>query len=214
MPGTQKTPTDFAHNLRQRRKECGWTQKKLADMVGVTTQTISEYERATVGDHKGKKPTLDNAIAIAKALSVSLDSLCGTEPISEKRFGDIAREMIYMLSVNGIEYAEYPMPDEGTEGKFPSEKYKRIEYRYAHCPALIVTDSQLKTFLSQWHQLVPLLQEGALSREIYEDWIANKFEKLNRHTAISNGITDPYVIPDIDEEAMEAREEIKGKPDF
>ena len=61
----------FAERLKEERQKKNMTQAKLAEIAGVSTQTISSYEKG------GKSPNLDNAAAIAKALGVSLDYLAG-----------------------------------------------------------------------------------------------------------------------------------------
>lgn len=61
----------FPYRLKQLREDAELTQSKLADMLYLTQSTIAYYEN-------GKKaPTLDNAIAIARVLNVSMDYLCG-----------------------------------------------------------------------------------------------------------------------------------------
>ncbi|MGN0667292.1 MAG: helix-turn-helix domain-containing protein [Huintestinicola sp.] len=68
--------TIFAQRLKQLRESKGLKQNELARVVGVTPNTISSYERADT-EGNGKKPTLENAQAIADTLDVSLDWLCG-----------------------------------------------------------------------------------------------------------------------------------------
>ena len=71
---------EFTKRLRRKREEANFTQAQLAAIVGVSTQTISAYERT---GEKGKTPTLDNAAKIAQALGVSLDWLIGQEQQTE-----------------------------------------------------------------------------------------------------------------------------------
>ncbi len=68
--------TIFAQRMKQAREENKILQKNLAALVGVTPTTISSYEKADTEGH-GKNPTLENAHAIAEALGLSLDWLCG-----------------------------------------------------------------------------------------------------------------------------------------
>jgi transcriptional regulator with XRE-family HTH domain len=51
------------------RAKTGKTQLQVAVEVGVTPQTVLHWE-------KGKMPTLDKAVRLAKVLGVSLDELC------------------------------------------------------------------------------------------------------------------------------------------
>ena len=73
-----KELSSFARRMREARVQKGIKQNQLADETGLTPQTISLYEKATEGG-KGGQPTLKNAVAIAKALGVSLDWLCELE---------------------------------------------------------------------------------------------------------------------------------------
>lgn len=68
--------TKFAERMKQSRERKGMKQNELAKAVNVTPTTISSYEKADT-EGNGKKPTLENAQAIAETLGVSLDWLCG-----------------------------------------------------------------------------------------------------------------------------------------
>lgn len=49
-------------DLKKTRQEKGFTQQQLADILGITRQTISHIECGRI------KPSIDNAKAIAKVL--------------------------------------------------------------------------------------------------------------------------------------------------
>ena len=66
----------FGKRLKEARTEKKISQKELSALAGVSTVMISSYERS---DEKGGNPSLANAAAIANALNVSLDWLCGIE---------------------------------------------------------------------------------------------------------------------------------------
>ena len=68
--------TIFAQRMKQAREKKNLKQNELAKAVGVTPTTISSYEKSD-DEGNGKKPTLENAQAIAEKLEVSLDWLCG-----------------------------------------------------------------------------------------------------------------------------------------
>lgn len=63
----------FAERVMLTRRRDLITQEELAEMVGVSGQTISAYERNI------QTPSLDIAVGIADALGVSLDWLAGRE---------------------------------------------------------------------------------------------------------------------------------------
>ena len=75
----------FAENMRALREAKGIRQYELAEKVGVTSTTISAYEK------KVKYPSLENALMISKALGTDLNIMCGNcaiIPILDKLNGD------------------------------------------------------------------------------------------------------------------------------
>ncbi len=65
---------DFGELLREYRLKKHWTQKRLAERIGVSEATISKYESNQV------PPPFEKMRAIAVALNVSADILFGLEP--------------------------------------------------------------------------------------------------------------------------------------
>lgn len=63
----------FPERLKFTRQKAKLTQKQLAELSNVTAATISSYE----AEGGTKVPSLDKVIALAKALNVSIDWLCG-----------------------------------------------------------------------------------------------------------------------------------------
>lgn len=59
--------------LKRLRKMNGISQCQLADAIGVTQGAVSQWERGEV------RPTLENLIAIAKALHCKVDDLIKEE---------------------------------------------------------------------------------------------------------------------------------------
>mgnify|MGYP003272716159 FL=1 len=57
--------------LKKARTDAGITQAELAKRLGVTPQTVSQYERGI------KKPKVETLARFADAMSVSIDSLLG-----------------------------------------------------------------------------------------------------------------------------------------
>ena len=57
--------------LRQLRKENGYTQKELAEMIGVLNYRIYDWESGR------SEPSLDDLMRLAQVLQVSTDYLLG-----------------------------------------------------------------------------------------------------------------------------------------
>lgn len=77
----------FSERLKQARQAKGLSQAKLAEVVGVGQNAISNYEKA---GNKGSMPKLETAAEMAKALDVSLDWLVGT---TDKQKNEAAAKM-------------------------------------------------------------------------------------------------------------------------
>jgi len=59
----------FAHNLKKKRQNCGFSQAKLAELVSVSTHHIATIETAR------NYPTLDLVERMAKALDIEIHEL-------------------------------------------------------------------------------------------------------------------------------------------
>lgn len=68
-------------NLKTLRMQSGISQKQLADVIGVSQQSINKYENHSV------EPDIDTLIALADFFGVSVDYLVGhsgfSEPVSQ-----------------------------------------------------------------------------------------------------------------------------------
>lgn len=64
---------EFREMLLQTRKAKGWSQEDLAEKIQISRQAVSKWE---TGD---AMPDLPKLLALADALDISLDALCGRE---------------------------------------------------------------------------------------------------------------------------------------
>ena len=71
-----KAPFDFGASLRELRKQKGYTQKRLAEVLNLSETTISKYESNTA------VPPFETVMAIAAWFNVSIDTLAGNTPPS------------------------------------------------------------------------------------------------------------------------------------
>jgi len=60
---------EIGANIRAERKRKGWSQKKLAEQIGVSSMLISFYENGS------KRPSLENLLRICQMFGVRLDKL-------------------------------------------------------------------------------------------------------------------------------------------
>ena len=57
----------IGHRIQARRKQCGYTQEQLADLMDVSIQMVSNLERGN------KAIRIDNLIKLSEILSISTD---------------------------------------------------------------------------------------------------------------------------------------------
>lgn len=66
----------FNERLRELRLSRGYSQQELADMLDVTKQTISQYERGV------RRPGQEDLIALCDVFNVTSDYLLGREDVT------------------------------------------------------------------------------------------------------------------------------------
>lgn len=71
----------FAENLTELRKYHNFSQEELAEMIGVSRQTLSKYETGE------SLPDIEKCKLIADAFSVSMDELISYEKDEEENLG-------------------------------------------------------------------------------------------------------------------------------
>jgi transcriptional regulator with XRE-family HTH domain len=101
----------LAHNLKKKRKNCGFSQAKLAEMVNVSTHHIATIETAR------NYPTLDLIERIANALDIEIYELF-INPLSPHE----EMERLYQVVAKNIEQVVAE-----AVGKVIKEQYKGKE---------------------------------------------------------------------------------------
>lgn len=141
--------TVFAQRLKQLRERNGIKQNELAKSVGVTSNTISSYEKSDM-DGNGKKPTLENAQAIAEYFGVSLDWLCGRSDTLSGGYTNLTIEQ-YLRSLVDIII--------GTSLTVQKETLP---------PKLIVESFDVGNFIIQVDDLVRVYRDGSIPENLFE----------------------------------------------
>lgn len=189
-------PTIFAKRMKEAREKFNLKQKALALKVGVTAQTISAYENAEIGG-KGKNPTLENAVAIADELGVSLDWLCGRDISSggiesKKTLGDIARDLVFLeKSIANIylctsTLAGQRITYDGDTG-YPSPENDEEPF-----PSIVFTNTKLCNFINDWKKIKKLHDNNIIDDEIYNLWLDRHISLLDDIPAIPKSINFDY----------------------
>ena len=75
-------------NIKQLRKNKGYTQETLAQQLGVVRQTVSKWEKGL------SVPDAELLQKIAEVLEVDVGELLGAAAVSEKDNGEIAQQLV------------------------------------------------------------------------------------------------------------------------
>lgn len=95
---------DIANRLIEMRKKHGYSQEKLAELLGLSRQAVSKWERAEAS------PDTDNLILLSRLYGISLDDLLNTDASDE----------------------EFVKEEEEKQGTPEKEEYVRIGFQGIH----------------------------------------------------------------------------------
>ena len=105
---------EVANRLQQLRKAKGLSQEELANILGLSRQAISKWERAETS------PDTDNLICLARLYNISIDKLLDTSESTEEIKERIAQERISEVTNKDEEENDY---DDSQE----KEKIEEVE---------------------------------------------------------------------------------------
>ena len=169
----------FAERLIAERKKKKLTQSELAEKAKISAQTVSYYEKGT------KRPTLENAIAIANALCVSIEYLCGGEvgaspasaPIAT--VADLVNRIFEMLPFNCYiipeTYEEEIQVDGDDYPEWVKETIEAISIRFSERD-----QPKLVEFFKKRKRILDLLNDNVLDRTFYDSWVDGEMQKLSK----------------------------------
>ena len=157
----------FGKNLQTERKKQipRMTQDNLAEKAGLTTQTISDYER------EKKFPTLENAVKIANALGLSLDYLCDGSDIAEQKETRLQIETLAIQFFFDFLCEIIPSCDIESEN---DDVFLRIE----NCP-------QIAKYYRDYLTMKELLGNSTITPDIFQMWREGATKNL-KTTTIEN----------------------------
>lgn len=161
--------TIFAERMKATREEKGLKQNELAKMVGVTPTTISAYEKSDT-EGNGKKPTLENAQAIAKALGCSLDWLSGMTDDNVLNITDFTVQE-YLRSIVTVLLE--------TSSSYDANKYN-----------ITLNNWELAGFAKKIMDLIKVYRDGTLDEEFFKICVDKAIEKFSAYKALGNCLLD------------------------
>lgn len=90
--------TSFNEKIYEYRKANNFTQEEIAQELGVSRQTISNWETGTA------QPTIDKAIELARLYGVSIDELVGNTGTSPKRSSKLLSTLVNKVVTLHLSY--------------------------------------------------------------------------------------------------------------
>ena len=118
---------EVANRLQQLRKAKGLSQEELANILGLSRQAISKWERAETS------PDTDNLICLARLYNISIDKLLDTsesteeikERIAQERIKDVTdknEEIVYAIEEEHDEKTSEDLYEMGEEADIEGKK--------------------------------------------------------------------------------------------
>lgn len=144
-------------DIKSARLKAGMTQKELGKILGVTKQTIINYEKGTT------EPSWERLEDIAKALKIDVDELFPYSEFGEKK-GDLKWAEHLERLANDFQYARMAEEELLLQSLFNYSKFQR--------------EVEQKTYMKeQLNQALELESNNTMSDEDKIDLIILKYEK-------------------------------------
>lgn len=177
--------------IKEFRTKKGITQEELGQLVGVTTQAVSKWER-------GGTPDAELLPQIARTLDVSIDALFDMEQDAGSRLEDIIIEELYskedeeafqraMTLCIAIEMGLFKMDSLKNKAAGEMMNFVNDEQGHEYFSTLVSNEGIIRTRLSQngrYFFMMPEPEEGY--RDFLEDieWLSHAFAVLSDPDAL------------------------------
>lgn len=162
--------TIFAQRMKQAREAKELKQNELAKAVGVTPTTISAYEKSD-DEGNGKKPTLENAQAIAEKLEVSLDWLCGMSDNDSTSYTDFTARDYFKSLITVLMETSSNFDDTLQDG-------------------IILNNPDILNFSKKISDLIKVYQAGSIPEDLFNVCIEKILNDYNTRTVLGNCVFD------------------------
>jgi len=174
----------FAERLKKARTAKSLSQAELAEKVGVSTTTISSYEKFK----DSKIPALDKAQTIAETLGVSLDWLCGKDnagkiPISNFDIDCYLRALVVVIT----EMSSTFIADSDNKAG-----------------SILIARPGLVDFIKQCVDVMAVYRNGTLTTELYETCIEKIISKYSFCVFKYDNILVPRILKEIESQLCKA----------
>ena len=185
-------------NLKALREQKGWTQKELAESLGMSVASIVAYEQGQ------KKPSYDALLSLADVLETSLDRLCGVNS-SPKTYTDVMRLIVKLVNCNhpiflsgggpdgthaSVSFERWLRDDSPTDGTvYALEEvppafmfYEGDEFKQRTLttgPYAVFIDNPIFRFIGEYRKMSDLLEAGSIDRELFSMWLKKTYRKYD-----------------------------------
>lgn len=162
--------TVFAQRMKQAREAKSLKQNELAKAVGVTPTTISAYEKSD-DEGNGKKPTLENAQAIAEKLEVSLDWLCGMSDNVSTSYTDFTAKEYFKSLITVLMETSSVFDDTLQNG-------------------IVLQNPDILRFAKKISDLINVYRAGSIPDDLFDVCVEKIINDFNDYTAIGNCVLE------------------------
>lgn len=157
----------LSSRIKELRTSMGLTQKEFAELINVSTVSVSSYET------EAKTPSLDMVISISRKCNVSIDWLCGLSDIKSNletitTYPDLFRLFIKILETRYFEFDNVPIIDE-----IDSDKSSVV--------LTLHDDPNIQQFFTEWCRVFELHCNNTIDDELYRLWIEKELVKFENH---------------------------------
>lgn len=177
----------FAERLIAERKKKKLTQSELAEKAKISAQTVSYYEKST------KRPTLENAIAIANALDVSIEYLCGQDASKPGEAISTVADLVWRI----IELSQYygaievdAFTEEVPIGFSDDAQWQTVDRKAVSISFRDVEQPEMVRFFENRKTMLGLLHNRTLDETIYNSWLNGETQKLEKIPADNISFSD------------------------
>lgn len=156
----------FSQRLRDSRVMAGYTQKQLAEELGISSGSVIAYEKSQ------KIPSIDVCVKFATFFNVSLDWLCGLADDMKhyeiRTYGDAFRMIVALHRWIGVSCKE-PEYVETEDGDLHKCRDWSIDF----------WEKPLNEAIDGWQKVKELYDAGTIDREIYDLWVEKQLRTLD-----------------------------------
>ncbi len=160
----------FSQRLRESRVRAGYTQKQLAEELGISSGSVVAYEKSQ------KVPSIDVCVKFAIFFNVSLDWLCGlsddVKHYEIRTYGDAFRMLVALHRWIGVS-CEEPQYTETEDGDLRKIRGWSIDFGGGET---------LDEAIDGWQSVKRLYDAGTIDKEIYDLWIEKQLRTLDNES--------------------------------